>query len=115
MANTDDLPWSNGLTMTVAMNDDQFGSSVACGMCVTFQGTGTGIGTMPIPGTFLLHFIFKAHGVYLNTINAVPLSPEGSVASHDQQSLCLVPDVVSASPVGTSAYPLAERAVSFTH
>lgn len=51
MANTNDLPWSNGLTMTVAMNDDQFGSSVSCGMCVTFQGTGTGIGTMPIPGT----------------------------------------------------------------
>lgn len=50
MANTNDLPWSNGLTMTVAMNDAQFGSSVSCGMCVTFQGTGTGIGTMPIPG-----------------------------------------------------------------
>lgn len=50
MANTDGLPWSSGLTMTVAMNDDQFGSSVACGMCITFQGTGTGIGTMPIPG-----------------------------------------------------------------
>ena len=50
MANTDDLPWSTGLTMTVAMNDDQFGSSVACGMCITFQGTGTGIGTEPIPG-----------------------------------------------------------------
>ncbi|KAL3144188.1 hypothetical protein ABBQ32_003969 [Trebouxia sp. C0010 RCD-2024] len=50
MANTNDLPWSSGLSMTVAMNDDQFGSSVACGMCVTFQGTGSGIGTMPIPG-----------------------------------------------------------------
>ena len=51
MADTNDLPWSSGLDMTVAMNDDQFGSSVACGMCVTFQGTGSGIGTMPIPGT----------------------------------------------------------------
>ena len=50
MANTDGLPWSSGLTMTIAMNDDQFGNSVACGMCVTFQGTGTGIGTEPIPG-----------------------------------------------------------------
>lgn len=51
MADTNDLPWSSGLSMTVAMNDDQFGSSVACGMCITFQGTGSGIGTMPIPGT----------------------------------------------------------------
>lgn len=50
MANTDDLPWSSGLTMTVAMNDAQFDSSVACGMCITFQGVGTGIGTEPIPG-----------------------------------------------------------------
>lgn len=50
MANTNDLPWKSGLSMTVAMNDDQFGSSVACGMCITFQGTGSGIGTMPIPG-----------------------------------------------------------------
>ncbi|KAA6428967.1 MAG: hypothetical protein FRX49_01077 [Trebouxia sp. A1-2] len=50
MANTDGLPWSSGLTMTVAMNDPQFGASVACGMCITFQGTGTGIGTEPIPG-----------------------------------------------------------------
>lgn len=50
MANTDSLPWSSGLTMTVAMNDPQFGASVACGMCITFQGTGTGIGTEPIPG-----------------------------------------------------------------
>lgn len=50
MANTNGLPWSNGLTMTVAMNDPQFDGSVACGMCITFQGTGTGIGTEPIPG-----------------------------------------------------------------
>jgi hypothetical protein len=53
MANTDGLPWSSGLTMTVAMNDPQFGASVACGMCITFQGTGTGIGTEPIPGKFV--------------------------------------------------------------
>ena len=56
MANTDGLPWSNGLTMTVAMNDPQFDGSVACGMCITFQGTGTGIGTEPIPGTAGLLF-----------------------------------------------------------
>ena len=34
--------------MTVAMNDDQFAGGAACGLCVMFRGTGTGIGTVPV-------------------------------------------------------------------
>lgn len=68
MADTNDLPWSSGLTMTVAMNDAQFGSSVACGMCITFQGTGSGIGTMPIPGILLLQLHSKLHHATLSML-----------------------------------------------
>lgn len=48
-ANSMDLPWSTGMTMTVAINDFQFASSLSCGMCVKFRGVGTGIGTQPLP------------------------------------------------------------------
>ncbi|KAL3139257.1 hypothetical protein ABBQ32_006023 [Trebouxia sp. C0010 RCD-2024] len=44
-----DMPWSTGTTMTVAINDFQFASSLSCGMCVKFRGVGTGIGTQPLP------------------------------------------------------------------
>ena len=64
--------------MTVAMNDDQFGSSVACGMCVTFQGTGTGIGTMPIPG-----LSNTAHSLDGITIYLVPTLVEAAYTSLD--------------------------------
>lgn len=31
------------------MNDAQFQEGLACGMCLYFQGTGTGLGLTPIP------------------------------------------------------------------
>ena len=51
-ANSLGLPWSTGTTLTVAINDDQFSGGITCGMCIKFRGTGTGIGTQPIPQTW---------------------------------------------------------------
>ncbi|KAL0041698.1 hypothetical protein WJX79_001132 [Trebouxia sp. C0005] len=51
-ANSLSLPWSSGTTLTVAMNDDQYSVGITCGMCIKFRGTGTGIGTQPIPQTW---------------------------------------------------------------
>ena len=48
-ANSMNLPWASGTTLTVAINDFQFASSLSCGMCVKFRGVGTGIGTQPVP------------------------------------------------------------------
>ena len=47
-ADTVNLDWSTGTELTVAMNDDQFDGGLACGLCVMFRGTGTGIGTDPV-------------------------------------------------------------------
>ena len=48
-ANTMHLPWSNGTHNTVALNDNMFSTSLPCGTCILYRGTGQGIGTTPIP------------------------------------------------------------------
>lgn len=48
-ANTVDLPWRTGTDLTLALNNDQFGGSAACGLCVMYRGLGSGLGTVPIP------------------------------------------------------------------
>ena len=47
-ANTNNLPWTKGISNTIALNDAQFANGAACGMCVMYQGTGEGIGTTPL-------------------------------------------------------------------
>lgn len=47
-ANTVNLPWRTGVPHTVALNADQFGGGLACGMCILYRGTGTGLGTVPV-------------------------------------------------------------------
>ena len=47
-ANTNGLPWTKGISNTIALNDAQFANGAACGMCVMYQGTGEGIGTTPL-------------------------------------------------------------------
>jgi len=49
-ANTNSLPWSTGISTTIALNDAQFEAGLACGMCIMYQGTGEGIGTTPLAG-----------------------------------------------------------------
>jgi hypothetical protein len=40
----------NGVTMTVAMNKEQYDNGMACGKCVVIRGEGIGLGTKPIIG-----------------------------------------------------------------
>jgi len=47
-ANTNGMPWSKGISTTIALNDAQFDNGAACGMCIMYQGTGEGIGTTPL-------------------------------------------------------------------
>ncbi|KAK9808944.1 hypothetical protein WJX72_006738 [[Myrmecia] bisecta] len=47
-ANTNSLSWTAGVYNTIAMNDPDFDNSKACGMCLMYRATGTGIGTTPI-------------------------------------------------------------------
>lgn len=47
-ANTNNLPWTKGISNTIALNDAQFANGAACGMCVMYQGTGEGLGTTPL-------------------------------------------------------------------
>ena len=47
-ANSNNLAWSKGTDMTVALNDAQWAGGAGCGLCVRFRGTGAGIGTTPI-------------------------------------------------------------------
>jgi len=56
-ANTNDLPWSTGTALTLALNNDQFANSAGCGMCVMYRGTGAGLGTTPIPATYTMGFV----------------------------------------------------------
>ena len=51
-ANSTSMPWSTGTALTVAINDDQYSGGITCGICIKFRGTGTGIGTQPIPQTW---------------------------------------------------------------
>ena len=43
--------WPDCAGTGVAINAAQFGGSQACGLCVAYQGTGTGVGGTPIPTT----------------------------------------------------------------
>ena len=36
----------------VAINAAQYAGSATCGLCVAYRGTGTGVGTAPIPTTW---------------------------------------------------------------
>jgi hypothetical protein len=36
--NTDDLAWTTGAAVSLAINSDQFDGSKACGMCVMYRG-----------------------------------------------------------------------------
>lgn len=56
-ANTNDLAWTTGAALTLALNDAQFDNSAACGLCVMYRGTGAGLGTTPIPTTYTLGFV----------------------------------------------------------
>ena len=57
MADTVDLEWHTGVQTTIALNDDQFQDSLACGMCLYFRGTGAGIGNTPIPTAWQFAFV----------------------------------------------------------
>lgn len=50
-SNSYTLPWSTGITNTIALNKPQYGDSTPCGMCIQYQGTGAGLGLTPIPST----------------------------------------------------------------
>ena len=56
-ANTNLLPWTNGAKLTLALNNNQFDNSAACGLCLMFRGTGAGLGTTPIPAEYTLGFV----------------------------------------------------------
>lgn len=45
---TNSLPWTKGVSTTVALNDAQFANGAACGLCIMYQGTGEGLGTTPL-------------------------------------------------------------------
>ena len=51
-ANSLNLPWTSGTTLTVAIDDFQYADGLSCGMCLKFRGVGTGIGTTPVPQTW---------------------------------------------------------------
>lgn len=42
-ANVNHLPWTTGISTTIALNGIQFADSAACGMCIMYRGAG------PIP------------------------------------------------------------------
>ena len=56
-ANSLKMPWTSGTSITVAINDDQFADGLSCGLCIKFRGTGTGIGTHPIPQEWTTAFV----------------------------------------------------------
>lgn len=56
-ANTNNLPWTTGAALTLALNDAQFDNSAGCGLCVMYRGTGAGLGTTPIPATWTMGFV----------------------------------------------------------
>lgn len=45
------LGWSTGIDTFVAINKEQYAASATCGLCLSYQGTGEGIGLAPIPTT----------------------------------------------------------------
>ena len=47
-ANTNGLPWTQGISTTIALNDAQFENGKGCGLCIMYRGTGSGIGTTPL-------------------------------------------------------------------
>ena len=49
--NAQKLPWSTGIKNNVAMNDPQFANSASCGLCLTYRGTGAGVGQTLIADT----------------------------------------------------------------
>ena len=48
-SNSNSLPWSSDTQTTIALNQPQYGDSAPCGMCVQFEGLGSGLGLTPIP------------------------------------------------------------------
>ncbi|KAK9822508.1 hypothetical protein WJX81_007870 [Elliptochloris bilobata] len=50
-ANVNHLPWTNGISTTLALNGIQFADSAACGLCIMYRGRGGGLGTTPVPTT----------------------------------------------------------------
>ena len=56
-AATNNLPWTKGVAVTIALNDAQFASGAACGLCVRFRGTGTGLGTTPLSSAWTRGFV----------------------------------------------------------
>jgi len=49
-ANVNHLPWTTGISTTLALNGVQFGDSAACGLCVMYRGTRPGCRSGPGPG-----------------------------------------------------------------
>ena len=43
-ANVNHLPWTTGISTTIALNGIQFADSAACGMCIMYRGVGLDIG-----------------------------------------------------------------------
>jgi hypothetical protein len=56
-ANTNGLPWTKGVAVTIALNDAQFASGAGCGLCVRFRGTGEGLGTTPLSAAWTRGFV----------------------------------------------------------
>lgn len=49
--------FAQGVMTTIALNDQQFSSGAACGLCLKFRGTGEGLGTTPISTEWARGFV----------------------------------------------------------
>ncbi|KAK9824131.1 hypothetical protein WJX72_008013 [[Myrmecia] bisecta] len=50
MSGAQGLPWGQNVNF-VAINSGQYQNSATCGMCIQYQGTGSGAGANPVPST----------------------------------------------------------------
>jgi len=49
---------------TVALNSNQYGNSIGCGMCIKITGTGEGSGGDPIVGEHIVMGLFKLRSLF---------------------------------------------------
>jgi len=53
-ANVNHLPWTTGISTTLALNGVKFGDSAACGLCVMYRGTrARAAAPVPVPAQAL--------------------------------------------------------------
>lgn len=54
-ANVNHLPWTTGISTTIALNGIQFADSAACGMCIMYRGVGLYLGVWLLRSTVPEH------------------------------------------------------------